>query len=85
MRLAAMSSLRRMPPEYVFTSLSPASVNENRSNTSWARARYSFLLRWYQRPTSSRFSRPVSSSSTVAYCPARPITERRGPGWSTTS
>ncbi len=34
MRLAPMSSRRRIPPEYVFTSLSPASVSANRSSTS---------------------------------------------------
>lgn len=66
-RLAPTSRRRRMPPEYVFTSLSPASTSENRSRTSWARRRRSVLLRWYKSPTSSRFSRPVSISSTAAY------------------
>ena len=42
------------------------------------RARESAMLKWYSRPTITRFSRPVRYSSTAAYWPDRPI-ERRTP------
>ena len=32
--------------------------------------------RWYRRPNSHRFSRPVRFSSTAAYCPDSPMTRR---------
>ncbi len=60
-------------------------MRPRRSNASSARWRATRALSRYRRPTISRFSRPVSISSTAAYCPARPMTERTAVGRSTTS
>jgi hypothetical protein len=84
-RLAARSRRLRIPPEYVLTSRSPAPDKDNFSRASAALRRRSAFPKWYKNPTSSRFSRPVSSSSTAAYWPARPIADRTGPGSATTS
>ena len=72
-RLAARSSRRRMPPEYVFAARRPASVSSKRSSSPAAWRRASARLRPSRRPIMIRFSWPVSSSSTEAYCPVRAI------------
>ena len=81
----ARSSRRRMPPEYVRTSRSPASVRSKSASSSRARSRETRLPRWYRRPNISRFSKPLKFSSTAAYWPARPIRARSLPASLTTS
>src|SRR5690606_14357077 len=61
----------------------PASVSENRASRSSATR--SGSRRWRRRATSTRFSRPVRTSSTAANWPVREIDSRTRPGWSTTS
>ncbi len=75
-RLAPRSSRRRIPPEYVRTSRSPASARPRRSRTASAARRDPVRSRPKSRATISRFSRPVIAGSTDAYCPASPITRR---------
>ena len=64
--LDARSSRRRMPPEYVFAVLSAASSSSKRASSSDARLRASVRESRNRRPNISRFSRPVSNSSTAA-------------------
>ena len=83
MRLMAMSRRRRMPPEYVDTLRSAASV-------SWKRASRSSAIwpassRCRNRATSTRFSRPVRISSTAANCPVRLMDSRTFAGCVATS
>src|SRR5688572_9156687 len=70
-RLAAMSIRRRMPPEYVDTCRGAASVSANASSSSAARSRDWRHVSPSRRATSTRFSWPVRSSSTDAYCPVK--------------
>ena len=76
---------RRMPPEYVLSGLSAASASDTRSSTSWARVAASRFDSRESRPTISRFSRPVSVSSTAANCPAVPMHRRTAISSFTTS
>ena len=62
-----------------------ASVSENFSSSSSARAFTAFFGSPYRSPTSRRFSRPVSSSSTVADWAVNPIFFRTSAGSETTS
>ena len=74
MRLMAMSRRRRMPPEYVDTRRSAASVSWKRASRSSAIRPAPFRCR--SRATSTRFSRPVRISSTAANCPVRLMDSR---------
>src|SRR5712692_6493176 len=65
-RLALRSSLRRLPPEYVRTGRSAASVSLSCSIMAALLARAARLLCPKRRATISRFSRPVMASSTAA-------------------
>ena len=82
---APRSTRRRMPPEYVLSGRSAASASDTRSSTSVARSAASLFDSRDNRPTISRFSRPVNVSSTAAYCPARPMQRRTAVGCFTTS
>src|SRR5581483_8046422 len=64
--LAARSSRRFIPPEYVPTRRSPASPRSNSASSSSARRRARARPRCSSRPIISRFSRPVRTSSTAA-------------------
>ena len=82
-RLIAMSSRRRMPPEYVAALRLPASVSEKRASRSSAIPPGFF--RWRSLAISTRFSRPLSTSSTAANWPVRLIDSRTSPGFAATS
>ena len=69
--LMARSSRRRMPPEYLAARRQAASARSNSASSSEARARASIRDRRSSWAIISRFSRPVSFSSTAAYCPVR--------------
>ncbi len=84
-RLAARSSRRRMPPEYVLAGRSAASVRSKSASSSAARRFASRERRSSSRPISTRFSVPVRSSSTAAYCPVSPTSRRTRPASETTS
>src|SRR5699024_2611990 len=84
-RLAARSSRRRMPPEYVLAGRVAASASENFSSSSSARARTCLAGSPYRSPMRRRFSRPVSSSSTVADWAVSPIERRTAAGSRSTS
>ena len=73
-RLIAMSRRRRMPPEYVATFRAAASVRANRCSRSSAILPGSGRCR--SRAISTRFSRPLRTSSTAANCPVRLIDSR---------
>ncbi len=79
--VAARSRRRRMPPEKVLTSRSASSARleplEQLAGAARARRPSAGGSR---RPTSSRFARAVSSPSTVADWPARPIGRGRRAG-----
>ena len=77
-RLIAMSRRRRIPPEYVDTRRSAASVSSKRASRSSAIRPASFRCR--SRATSTRFSRPVRISSTAANCPVRLMDSRTSAG-----
>ncbi len=85
-RQAARSSRRRMPPEYVFTSLS-AGVGEVEPLEQFVGPGAGARLRgrWWSRPIISRLSRPLSRRSTVACCEATPMRRRTSSGCATTS
>ena len=83
MRLIAMSRRRRMPPEYVAARRSPASSRSKRASSPSAIPRGSGRRR--SRATSTRFSRPVRTSSTAANCPVRLIDPRTSAAWLATS
>jgi hypothetical protein len=72
-RLAARSSRRRIPPEYVFTARPAASSRPNSLSNCCARVAASRWLRRCSLPNIARLSRPVSLSSTDASCPESPI------------
>ncbi len=74
-----------MPPEYCFTTRSPASVSENRSSRASPLGRIWLVGIPESRPIRRRFSRAVSSSSTVAAWPVRPMLRRTMSGSLTTS
>ncbi len=74
-----------MPPEYVFTSRSPASLRPICSRIRSAEAAASFRPWPYRRATITTFSRPVIISSTAADWPASPIMRRTAMGSCTTS
>ncbi len=78
-----MSRRRRMPPEYVDTRRSAASVSWKRASRSSAIRPASFRCR--NRAISTRFSRPVRISSTAANCPVRLMDSRTSAGCVTTS
>ena len=75
-RLAARSSRRRMPPEYVFTGRPAASDSSNRSSRLAARARASARPMPSSRPIMIRLFVPLRPSSTDAYCPVRAMSWR---------
>ena len=75
-RLAARSSRRRMPPEYVFTGRPAASDSSNRSSRLAARARASARPMPSSRPIMIRLFVPLRPSSTEAYCPVRAMSWR---------
>lgn len=58
-----------MPPESGETGRSAASVSAKRSSRSTPRRRVSAVPRCSSLPVSRRFSAPVSTPSTAAYCP----------------
>jgi len=68
-RLAAMSSRRRIPPEYPPTVRPAASVRSNAASSSSARRRPPARGRPCRRPRTIRFSYPVRSSSRAANWP----------------
>ena len=70
----AMSSLRRIPPEYVDVRRSAASVRPNCSNSASA-VRAGFVT-WRSSPIKTRFSRPVRRWSTAANCPVKLMDSR---------
>ena len=72
-----------MPPEYVDTLRSAASVSWKRASRSSAIWPASFRCR--NRATSTRFSRPVRISSTAANCPVRLMDSRTFAGCVATS
>ena len=82
-RLIAMSSRRRIPPEYVAALRPAASVSVKRASRSSAIAPGFF--RWRSWATRTRFSRPVRISSTAANWPVRLIDSRTSPGLAATS
>jgi len=86
MRLTARSIRLRMPPEYDFTGRSATSVIENCSS-SWSPSRVTSRRPMpYSAPIIRMFSRPVSSSSTVAGpCPVSPMLLRTMAGSASTS
>jgi hypothetical protein len=84
-RLAPRSRRRRMPPEYVFTRRSAASVRSICSRIRSALVAACFFCWPYRRATITRFSRPVIISSTAAAWPANPIMRRTAIGSLTTS
>jgi hypothetical protein len=84
-KLAARSSLRRMPPEYCRTGLASASVRANWLSSSSARCRAAPAGRWQSRPNMTRFWRPDKISSTAAFCPASPMRARTWDAWRATS
>ena len=65
-----------MPPEYVFVARPAASVKPNRSSNSAARCLAAGRDAPSNLPSMSRFSVPVSDSSTAAYWPASAIRNR---------
>ena len=75
-RLAARSSLRRIPPENSESLRFAASVSPNSSRSSLALSFDSSRERPSNRPKITRFSVAVSSSSTDANCPVSPISRR---------
>ena len=83
MRLMAMSRRRRMPPEYVDTLRSAASVSWKRASRSSAIRLAPFRCR--SRAIRTRFSRPVRISSTAANCPVRLMDSRTSAGCVATS
>ena len=72
-----------MPPEYVETLRSAASVSEKRSSRASAIVPGSSRCR--SRATSTRFSRPLRISSTAANCPVRLMESRTSAGCAATS
>ncbi len=85
MRLAARSRRRRMPPEKFFSGLDAASVRPNSSSSSVDLRLASRRLRPSSREKMTRFSVAVRSSSTEAYCPVTPTSERTAVDSRTTS
>ena len=71
--LMARSRRRRIPPEYLAARRSAASARPNSASSSTARVRAARRDRRSSWAIISRFSRPVSFSSTAAYCPVRLI------------
>ena len=84
-RLDAMSSRRRMPPELVRPGRSAACARPNRSSSSPARRRASSRVSLNRRAEHLQVLHPVSSSSTTANCPVRPISPRTAAGSRATS
>ena len=81
----ARSTRRRIPPEKPFNGRSAASVRSKASSSSSAR-RFAWRVPIrYSLPTSTRFSRAVSTSSTAAYWPDVPISGRTFAGLASTS
>ncbi len=62
-----MSNRRRMPPEYVRSGRSAASLSSNFSSSSAARGMICGVGICPRIPTMRRFSRPVRFASTAAY------------------
>jgi predicted ATPase len=75
-RLAAKSSRRRIPPEYVLAGRAAASESSKRASSSRARALASGRGMPSRRPIMMRLLVPDSPSSTDAYCPVRPMSCR---------
>ena len=74
-----------MPPEKFFSGLVAASVRSNSSSSSPALRLASARLRPSRREKITRFSVAVMSSSTEAYWPVTPTSERTAVGSRTTS
>ena len=75
-RVMARSSRRRIPPEYVDSGLSAASVRSNCSNNSITRRFPAWRPRWRRSAISCRFSAPVSRLSTAENWPVTPMSAR---------